>query len=346
MQVLIVKMSSMGDVIHTLPAVIDAKRAVPDIHFHWVVEEGLQDIPAMHPAVDGVIPVAVRRWRRNWLASLRSGEIGEFTERLKHQRYDLVVDAQGLIKSAIVGMLSIGPVSGFSCLSAREPVASLTYRKSIKVEKNIHAVERQRRLFAGLLGYKVSGTADYGLDSLSATGKNSRAIMLLHGTTWESKLWPVTSWRLLSALILESGYEVVIPAGNKQETQRAELIAENSRASVLSVMGLKDLASIMASCAGAVSVDTGLGHMAVALNLPLVALYGATDPTLTGVYGEHQKVIVSDHLSCIPCRKRICRYAAEDYSSKIYPPCFEKTNPESVWQALQSQISKMSLQSV
>lgn len=339
-------MSSLGDVIHTLPAVVDAWRALPDIHFHWVVEEGFQDIPRMHPFVDEVIPIAVRRWRGNWRTSLSGGEVGEFIRRLRRERFDLIIDAQGLVKSAIVGLLSTGSVSGFNWRSAREPLAAVTYSKSTSVDKNLHAVERQRRLFAGILGYEVSGVADYGLDSIKKPGGDSRNIMLLHGTTWASKLWPVESWRLLCRLILENGYTVVIPAGNRQEAQRAQLIAGETSAHVLSVMDLKELASTMSDCSGAVSVDTGLGHLAVALNLPLVALYGATSPYLTGVHGERQEVIVSDHLPCIPCRKRICRYAAEDYSSKIYPPCFERTTPESVWQALQLQISKINPQPV
>ena len=340
-----IKMSSMGDVIHALPAVVDAKRAIPDIQFDWVVEEGFQEIPQMHPAVNEVIPVAIRRWRRNWITSLRSGEVGDFVRRLRHQRYDLIVDAQGLIKSAIVGMLSTGPVSGFSWRSARESLASLTYSKSMEVGNDVHAVERQRRLFAGLLGYEVSGAADYGLDLPGKREKDNRNIMLLHGTTWESKLWPVESWRLLCSQILDSGYEVTIPSGNQEEARRAELIADNTHATVLPMMGLKDLALIMAGCSGVVSGDTGPGHMAAALNLPLIALYGATSPQLTGIYGTYQNVIVSDHLPCIPCKKRFCRYPAEDYSSKIYPPCFERTTPGSVWQALQSQIRKANPQS-
>lgn len=338
-------MSSMGDVIHGLPAIVDAKRALGDIQFDWVVEEGFQDIPLMHPAVDEVIPIAIRRWRKNWLTSLLSGEVGDFIRRLRRQRYDLIVDAQGLIKSAIVGIVATGPVSGFSRRSAREPLASLTYSKSIEVENDVHALERQRRLFAGLLGYEVSGAADYGLESIRKQGKDNKRVMLLHGTTWESKLWPVESWQLLCAEILENGYEVTIPAGNQEETRRAELIADNTRATVLPMMGLKDLALIMSGCSGVVSVDTGLGHMAAALNLPLIALYGATSPQLTGVYGAYQDVIVSDHLPCIPCKKRFCRYPAEDYSSKIYPPCFERITPGSVWQALQLQIRKVNPQS-
>ncbi len=342
MKVLVVKMSSMGDVIHALPAISDARRVNPSIRFHWLVEEGIQEIPAMHPAVDEVIPVAIRRWRRNWFASFQNGEIGNFVRRLKLHSYDMVVDAQGLIKSAIISLLATGPVSGFSFRAAREPLSTLMHLKSINVKKEIHAVDRQRLLFAGLLGYEVDGPADYGLQPLSKPERRNPRIMLLHGTTWESKLWPVESWRILSERILADGYEVVVPVGSREEALRAAVIAENTRASVLPVMGLRDMASTMSGCSGVVSVDTGLGHLAVALKLPLVSLYGATDPLLTGVYGENQEVIVSDHLPCIPCRKRFCRYAADDYSSKIYPPCFERTTADSVWQALQSQIGRTS----
>ncbi len=343
MKVLVVKMSSMGDVVHTLPAIVEARRAIADISFHWVVEEGFKNIPGIHPLVDEVIPVAIRRWRKNWWSSFSSGEIAEFYRTLKRRRYDLIIDAQGLMKSAIVSLLASGPVSGFDRRSARERGASLTYHRSIAVDKNLHAVERQRHLFAGLLGYEVSGPVDYGLKSAREVSRVSNTIMLLHGTTWESKLWPEASWRSLCNIILDDGYEVLIPSGNSRESKRAAFIAANTSAVVLSSMQLSELIPVMKTCSAAVSVDTGLGHLAGAMGLPLVALYGATDPALTSVYGDNQSVIVSDHLPCIPCRKRICRYPVEVYSSKIYPPCFEQTTPESVWQALQLQISKANL---
>ena len=340
MKVLVVKMSSMGDIVHTIPAIVEAKDKIPDISFHWVVEEGFKDIPGIHPLVDEVIPLAIRRWRKNFWGSISSGEIAEFYNTLKQHRYDLIIDAQGLVKSAIVSLLASGPVSGFDRRSARELAASLTYHRSIAVDKNLHAVERQRHLFAGLLGYEVSGPVDYGLKASREVSGVSNTIMLLHGTTWESKLWPEASWRSLCNIILDDGYEVLIPSGNSRESRRAAFIAANTSAVVLSSMQLSELIGVMKRCSAAVSVDTGLGHLAGALGLPLVALYGATDPVLTGVYGERRSVIVSDHLPCIPCKKRICRYPVEVDSSKIYPPCFEHITPESVWRALQLQINK------
>jgi lipopolysaccharide heptosyltransferase I len=339
-KVLVVKMSSMGDVVHTLPAIVEARQAIPEISFHWVVEEGFKDIPGLHPLVDEVIPVAIRRWRKNAWACVSDGEFAAFYRALTRHHYDLIIDAQGLIKSALVGWLASGPVSGFNRQSAREPAASLTYHRSVAVDMNLHAVERQRLLFSNVLDYQVGGKVDYGFDSGCEDTRLPRTVILLHGTTWESKLWPRESWRALCKLLVSNGYEVLIPSGNTRESSRATFIAADTGARILNSMRLPELMALMETCSAAVSVDTGLGHLASAMDIPLVALYGATDPGLTGVYGEHQQVIVSDHLPCIPCRKRICRYPVADDSSKIYPPCFEQITPESVWQALQLQISK------
>ncbi len=338
MKILIVKMSSMGDVIHALPALVDAARAIPDIHFDWVLEEAFVDIPKIHPLVHRVIPVALRRWRQRPGGLFNQGGFREFLKALRQERYDLVIDSQGLIKSAVTGLLASGRLAGFDRASVRESPAALCYKQSLAVPTRLHAVERQRLLFAGLLGYDVEGIADYGLTSVNRSNEEKRQIMLLHGTTWESKLWPVEYWQMLCSLIVELGYQVVIPSGSPEEETRAKVIAQKTDAEVLPAMSLGELIGLMASCAGVISVDTGLGHMAVALGLPLVSIYGATDPALTGVYGERQKTIVSDHLSCIPCRNRYCRYAIEDYSSKIFPPCYENIKPEAVWQALASQI--------
>ena len=352
MKILVVKMSSMGDVVHALPALADAKQENPDTEIDWVVEEGFSDIPVLHPLVDKVIPIAIRRWRKHWLKSFFNGEIGEFIAALRASNYDLIIDSQGLIKSAIVARIARGPVGGFSRNSARESLAGSTYSQSVDVDLSLHAVERQRRLFAGLLGYEVKGITNYGfrIDGVTkfessthpSVAESANSIMLLHGTSWDSKLWPETYWRTLCKILLEAGYKVVIPSGNEIERRRAESIADNTSALLLDPMGLKEMMSIMSTCQGVVSVDSGLGHLACALDIPSVALYGATDPALTGILGPRQSVIVSDHLPCIPCKERNCRYGLEDYSGKIYPPCFEQSTPDSVWLALQSQISKAS----
>ncbi len=333
---LLVKTSSLGDVIHAMPALTDALRSVPDIRVDWVVEEAYKELVALHPGVERVVPVAIRRWRDHWFRAVASGEVAGFVRNLRQVQYDLVLDAQGLIKSSVVSLLAKGVRAGFDRRSARESVASLGYSRSLRVPGGIHAIERQRRLFAGLLGYTVSGEVDYGLPQ--SPRHDTARILLMHGTTWHSKSWPPACWRSLCRMIGEAGYEVLIPAGTAEEAERARKIADGTGATLLPEGSLGELIAAMAACSGVVTVDSGPGHLACALGVPAVGLYGATDPVLTGLSGTAQRMIVSDHLQCIPCLKRYCRYPIPSDSSKIHPPCFEQTTPERVWQALQSQI--------
>lgn len=337
-RVLLVKTSSMGDVIHTLPALTDARRARPEIDFDWVVEEAFEEISALHPAVSRVIPIAVRRWRRQPLAALRSREIGQFRSRVREADYDLVLDAQGLIKSALICRLVGGDATGLDRASAREPLASLFYRTRIPVPWNRHAVERTRKLFADALGYALpEQAADYGLtgstalpDHLSPYGEG-RVILFMHGSSWESKNWPLEYWERLARALTEQGFRVLLPWGDRFEKQDAEWIALGKQdAVVLPEMGLRDLAALTGSAVGAVCSDTGLGHLAVAMNVPTVALFGPTSPVRTGLYGPSGTNLVSDHLDCIPCMKRTCRLLEGEYAGATFPPCFTPLDPARV----------------
>ena len=158
MRVLLIKMSSIGDIIHTFPAVTDAARAVPDLQLDWVVEDGLQEMPAWHPAVHRVVPIGLRRWRRSPLKTLRSGDPQSWREALRQTHYDAVIDAQGLYKSAMVARLADGPRHGFDMASAREPVAALAHGHRHRVPKGRHAVWRLRRLLAAVLSYDEPAT--------------------------------------------------------------------------------------------------------------------------------------------------------------------------------------------
>ncbi|MCF5575439.1 lipopolysaccharide heptosyltransferase I, partial [Pseudomonas syringae] len=229
MRVLLIKTSSLGDVIHALPALTDAARALPGIRFDWVVEEGFAEIPAWHPAVDRVIPVAIRRWRKNLWQTFRSGEWRRFKDRLREQRYDLVIDAQGLFKSAWLTRYIDAPVAGLDRDSAREPVASRFYDRALPVARGQHAVERLRQLFAQALGYPLPvGMGDYGLKPLAALDGAPQApfVLFLHGTTWDTKHWPEVYWRQLAELMAARGFQVQLPWGNPTEKARAERIAE------------------------------------------------------------------------------------------------------------------------
>lgn len=345
--ILVVKTSSMGDVIHTLPAVTDASRLLPGITFDWVVEESFQDIPASHTAVQEVIPVALRRWRKHITAALVGGEFRLFRTALKRNHYDLVIDAQGLMKSALITRLAGARSVGLNWQSAREPICSLFYQQKVEIPRKQHAVERIRLLFAEALNYSVpEETGRYGIsaDTVSLgeglekyrhTHSYTGQILFLHGTAWESKHWPIVYWQQLAEQVIDSGYRVLLPWGDEKEKQQAELIASGKReALVLPRLNIRELMGILAFAEGVVSGDTGLGHLAVACEVPTIAIYGPTNPSLTGSYGVFQENIVSDHLPCIPCMKRVCKIPQVDGSPGMHPPCFQPLTPASIWSEL------------
>ena len=333
MKLLLIKTSSLGDVIHALPAVTEALARIDGLEITWVVEEAFADIPRMHPGVTRVIPVAIRRWRQDWWQ--HRSEIRSAIGQIRDTGYDCVLDSQGLIKSAVLTVLARGLTSGYDRQSAREPLASLAYQNRFAIDNGSHAVLRQKQLFAASLGYQFSPTVDYGLET---SNEQNGQIVFLHGTTWPSKEWPLENWQKLSELTQSNGYDVVVPAGNQNELENAAMILSRGRGRILDRLPLRELAAQIASSSGVVSVDTGLGHLAAACNVPVVGLFGSTDPGLTAMSGAEVELIVSDHLPCIPCKKRTCEFPKSQDSSSIYPPCFERTTPESVWQALQLRI--------
>jgi len=293
-RVLIVKVSSLGDIIHTLPAVTDAKRAYPKLMFDWVVEENFTEVPAWHPAVDRVIPVAIRRWRKNLVRAYLTHEFRAFKRALQGTRYDLVIDAQGLIKSGIISRMSRGLTIGLSNRTVREPLAALFYNKAYSVPWTEHAVDRVRQLFSRALQYQYDrDLISYGIDraKLKTTTENvpGKTVVFLHGTTRVSKYWPKEKWRNLANLATEYGYDVVLPWGTLEEKQRAEFIGEgNLNVKILGKKSLSDLAVVIIKSKGVIAVDTGLGHLAAALSKSTVSLYGPTNPALCGTYGRNQ----------------------------------------------------------
>ncbi|CAI1146315.1 lipopolysaccharide heptosyltransferase RfaC [Serratia entomophila] len=299
MQVLIVKTSSMGDVLHTLPALTDAMQAIPGIRFDWVVEEGFSQIPTWHPAVDRVIPVAIRRWRKNWFGSETRQQRCDFKREVQQRNYDLVIDAQGLIKSAaLVTRIAKGSKHGQDCKSAREPFASWFYNHRHEIDKQQHAVERTRELFAKSLGYgKPESVGDYAIAARFLSQPPADAgqyLVFLHATTRDDKHWPEQNWRDLLELTANSGLQVKLPWGAEHERQRALRLAEGfAHVEVLPKLSLQQVAEVLAGAKGVVSVDTGLSHLTAALDKPNVTLFGPTDPGLIGGYGRNQHSLIS-----------------------------------------------------
>lgn len=294
MRVLIVKTSSMGDVLHTLPALTDAQQAIPGIRFDWVVEEGFAQIPSWHAAVDRVIPVAIRRWRKAWFSAPVKAERKAFREAVQAEKYDAIIDAQGLVKSAaLVTRLARGIKHGMDWQSAREPLASLFYNQRHSVPKQQHAVERTRELFALSLGYsKPQSQGDYAIAQHFLNHLNAdagRYAVFLHATTRDDKHWPEANWRELIGLLAASGIRIKLPWGAPHEEARAKRLAEGfDYVEVLPRMSLEEVARVLAGAKFVVSVDTGLSHLTAALDRPNITLYGPTDPGLIGGYGMNQ----------------------------------------------------------
>jgi heptosyltransferase-1 len=325
MHVLLIKTSSMGDVIHALPALTDAMRAIPGIRFDWVVEEAFQEIPAWHPAVDRVIPVALRRWRKQPLKALISGEWGRFKRALRERRYDLVLDSQGLMKSAWLAQKARGPRVGFDKKSAREPLASWFYQKKLSVSPDQHAITRQRELFGAALGYPVPDSApDSALSIKWEPDREHPYVFFLHGTSWPSKEWPEENWIELAKLANADGYQVKLTWGNEREKVRAERIAAASDAIVLPQMGLREISQELAGANRVVGVDSGFAHLAAAIGVSAITLYGATDPGKTGAQGMTQKNIFID-VYCSPCFSKNCTLS--------YQICWKDAYPKKIWES-------------
>lgn len=338
MRVLIIKTSSLGDVIHTLPALTDAAHAIPGIRFDWVVEEGFAEIPSWHPAVDQVIPVAIRRWRKNLWQTIKSGEWKAFKQRVRERKYDLVIDAQGLVKSAWLNRYVKAPVAGLDRYSAREGWASRFYDRRLSVATGQHAVERVRQLFAMALAYDLpEGIGNYGLDlERLQLPPAAPYVVFLHGTTWATKHWPEAYWRELAERMGRRKLEVRLPWGNPAEKARAERIAQGlNNCQVLPKLNLAGVARVLAAAKACVAVDTGLGHLAAALDVPTISLFGPTNPGLTGAYGRTQIHQASDW-PCAPCLQKKCTYkpSADDLRrfdlKREWPLCFTRLNPEHV----------------
>lgn len=284
MRVLLIKMSSLGDVVHALAPVTDAAKALPGIQFDWVVEEAYQDIPKWHSSVSRVIVAPLRRWRKSPVRTVRSGEWGAFRAELRRQPYDLVLDAQGLLKSAFVARQTGRPITGRSRKCIREPAASFLYHRHIEVDLRLTEVEQLRQLFARALGYEQPNTpADFGVERDQFRTNVSRPyVVFLHGAAWESKLWPEDRWIELAKHIRRRGMDVLLPWGSDAEKTRAERIARAVDGTVLGKLPIAELARTVANASFVVGLDTGLTHIAIALGVPTATLYGPSVP----VYGN------------------------------------------------------------
>jgi heptosyltransferase-1 len=294
MRILLVKTSSLGDVVHNLPVASDIRARFPEAQIDWVVEESLADIPRLHPAVTGVIPVTLRRWRREIFSAQTWAALGELRTRLRVGAYDQVIDTQGLLKSALLARLAPGRRSGLDLRSSREPLRPF-YSRTYSIPWGQHAVERNRQLAAKALGYALEPRVEYGIRApqrptapadwatVLAPGKYA---VLLHATSARAKLWPEHQWVKLGDHLHHRGVRCVLPWGTPAEQARSERIAKLLRDAIVPPrLAIRDAAWLLGQARIVFGVDTGLSHLAAALGTPTVGIYCATDPAATGLYG-------------------------------------------------------------
>ncbi len=338
MRVLIIKLTSMGDLMHALPAITDAANAIPEIEFDWVVDQAFADVPLWHPNVKRVIKTAHRQWRKEPIKAWKDGRLPAFYQQLNEQDYDVVIDLQSNLKSAVVSWLSKGNVHGLDKDCCREKPAHWAYKYRYTVNIKQHSIEKMRELMAQALEYDLPDkTADYGVDLSSYDLPKldfelpEKYLLFVHNASWLTKLWPLSSWQRLVEKAVAQGYSVLLPCGNDEEFQRAQQIASvSSQAFALPRLSLNDVAAITHKAKGAVCSDTGLAHLVAVAGLPAVTLYGATDTNLIGTYGKNQQHSVSD-FKCTPCYKRQCPLVE---STNGEPVCMDNIAAEDVWDRL------------
>ncbi len=292
--ILFIKTSSLGDVIHQMPAVTEARRHFPDAHVSWAVEEAFAPLVALHPAVNEVISVATRRWRREPLKRSTWHEFRRMRGVLRARHYDAVVDTQGLARSALIAWFARGPRHGYDKASVRERFAALLYDVHHTVPRDRHAVARNSALTALALGYLPEGPIDYGLDREEiADAVVSPYAIAFHATAQERKQWPEQNWVELGRLLASRTPRLLFPWGNEAERARSErIVTQLPHGRAPDRRPIDAMARLVAGASFVVGVDTGLVHLAAALQVPLTAIFTGSAPELTGPVGAGKIEIV------------------------------------------------------
>ena len=312
-KILLVKLSSLGDVVHALPVVQDIHAALPGAQIDWVAEKSFAAIVALHPGVRRVIPCEIRRWRKSPLSAVTRQQWNAFKADLRQTGYDAVIDLQGLTKSAVVARLArLAPGGQRYALanqtegSGYEAPTRWLADVAIRVNPHIHAVQRSRELAGRALGYTPDAVPDFGLKRLfvhdlraqTAPEKIAKKIAFVHGTSRADKEWPLGDWVALGRRFNAAGWQVALAHGSAREqatsqaiadalneSQPAQAIGDSANAIVWPLMSLDALTRELARCGGVIGVDSGVSHIAVALDLPHVQLYNVDTAWRTGPDG-------------------------------------------------------------
>jgi len=318
-RILLIKPSALGDVVHALPVVATLKRRYPEIPLDWLVEEEAAPLVEGHPAVATLVVSGRRRWlrqlRRPADVPVTLREIRAWLKALRRRRYDVVLDLQGLLKSAMYVVAAGAPVR-VGLADAREGAGwVLTHRVPVPPQP-VHAVERYLALAAAVDAREAvrDFTIPLGSDDLEAARRLlddlPRPRVVLHpAARWETKLWEVERWRAVAASLADEGAGVVV-TGGPADAAMAAAICDGLRQAPRSLVGrisLKTLAAVLRSADLMITVDSGPMHIAAALGTPVLALFGPTDPARTGPLGCGR--VLRRPLPCSPCLQRRCQIA-------------------------------------
>ena len=299
LRVLVVKLSSLGDVVHTLPAAMDIQANFPNAQIDWVVEPSFAPIVKASSAVHRVIACDLRYWRKNIWAPETRIQWRAFLTELQQQRYDAIIDLQGLTKSALVTWLARTSAKGKRYAMANATDGSAYERPTrwvadvaIDLEQHTHAMTRGRVVCASALKYEVPSILGYGLNIEQSIHNGKKTVVFVHGTSRADKEWPLANWHELGLRLSNAGYQIVLPHGNEEERLRSVAMAEMiPKAIVWPRMTIDKLMQAMSSTAGVIGVDSGLSHIAVALNLPHVQIYNFATAWRTGPVGKANEKI-------------------------------------------------------
>ncbi|MCJ7799909.1 MAG: lipopolysaccharide heptosyltransferase I [Polaromonas sp.] len=313
MKILLVKLSSLGDVVHALPVVQDIRAAIPDAQIDWVVEKSFAPVLALHPGLHRLIPCEIRRWRKSPLSAVTRQQWNAFKADLRQSCYDTVIDLQGLTKSALVARLArLAPGGKRYALanqtegSGYEAPTRWVADVAIRIAPHTAAVQRSRELAAHALGYALQSAPDFGLKrplvqnirARAAPEKIASRIAFVHGTSRADKEWPLAHWVALGLRFNAAGHQIALPHGNAKERATSQAIADAlnahapGSAAVWPLLALDALTQELARCAGVVGVDSGVSHIAVALDLPHVQLYNFDPAWRTGPVPAGRQVSV------------------------------------------------------
>jgi heptosyltransferase I len=287
MKILVVKMTSMGDVVHTLPAITDMARQFPGVQIDWLVEAPFAGIVRLHPQVRRVIAVSLRKWRKSWWKRDTRAAAAAARQVLQSERYDLIIDFQGLLKSAWWARKALGPSAGYDRASIREPLAAMLYARTAAVSRRLDAVTRNRQLAAQHLGYAVQSAPDFGIAAPpgSWTAPAHYAV-LMPAASRPEKLWPEPDWLAAAAALKARELTAVFLWGSADEQARAQRLADAAGGTVPPFLSVTDAAAVLDGARIVVGLDTGFTHLAAALGTPAIGIYCDHDPGLAAVTGR------------------------------------------------------------